>query len=231
MKESLVFGGAEALDFYDIRVNVLRIPEVHIKIQEMQSLVDSLGSLRLSLFDFLQAEDAYFLRHLPLKCALSTAIQLGLYERYLKRFRRPSFLISQRTFKGCSALRVIVGQTSLKEALYEKLPLWDTPFPVMATKEENPGFDIYMWQEEKWAPVTLKQEELTSIYLVVQTLKEKYGVSKYIHVGPGNHLLNRSDETYRMWDIQILDAIEQDPLLNWFWPAVLSKGKTVMPFI
>ena len=60
MKEALVFGGHNALDFSDIRLSVLRIPEVSLRIEAAQKIWDEECRTSFSFHHFLSSEYSTF---------------------------------------------------------------------------------------------------------------------------------------------------------------------------
>src|SRR3954468_7812438 len=93
MRDALVFNGASNLDFQDIRTNVIRIPEVVVRIREAQKIWDSIATTSLDLANFIASEDAVFLGHIKLKSFATAVVQVGLLDRYLKTHALPEYLV------------------------------------------------------------------------------------------------------------------------------------------
>ena len=49
-------------------------------------------------------------------------------------------------------------------------------------------------------------------------LIEKMNVTKFVNIGPANALASSNDETLE--SVTVIDSIEADPILNWFWQGL-----------
>src|SRR6185312_6535748 len=113
MRDALVFNGASNLDFQDIRTNVIRIPEVVMRIREAQQIWDSLATTSLDLANFIASEDSVFLGHIKLKAFATAVVQVGLLDRYLKSNKLPEYVVG--TVNGDSPLLVALGKITFQE--------------------------------------------------------------------------------------------------------------------
>ena len=115
MKEAVVFGGQNSLDFYDVRLSVLRIPEVSLKIEEAQNIWDKSCGTSFSFQHFLSCEDSIFFNNINLKALSLSVVQLGLMDRYERLFRKPQYLVGNT--QNDSALMVASGKVTLSELI------------------------------------------------------------------------------------------------------------------
>lgn len=109
----VVFAGRNGLDFLELRLGVVRIPEVSLRIREAQKILDGLEVERVDLLGSTITEDESFFRNIKIKSLLAAIVQVGLYERFLKSQRAPDILIG--TSNGDSALLVCAGQMTFEE--------------------------------------------------------------------------------------------------------------------
>jgi hypothetical protein len=109
----VVFAGRNGLDFLELRLGAVRIPEVSLRIREAQKILDGLEVERVDLLGSTVTEDEAFFRNIKIKSLLAAIVQVGLYERFLKSQRAPDILIG--TSNGDSALLVCAGQMTFEE--------------------------------------------------------------------------------------------------------------------
>src|SRR5262245_39426408 len=93
MTTAVVFGGLQSLDFQDVRENVVRIPEVRIRIEEAQAIWEAHVNKELGFHQFLCSEDSAFFNNMSLKSLCVAIVQTGLFDRYKKSFKAPEYLL------------------------------------------------------------------------------------------------------------------------------------------
>ncbi len=95
MKNVWLFNGRDELAEYQVRQDLLRIPEVGIYIKQAQKIVDHTAMSELDLFTLLQSEKNPFLVHEPLAHTLLLAVQVGLFERFSRKVGGPDVIMPQ----------------------------------------------------------------------------------------------------------------------------------------
>ena len=133
---ALVFSGLGGLDQADLRMSVVRIPEVMGRIREAQRLIDGLEfegqQSKPDLLNAICASDEQFHRHAKLKSLAVAIVQVGLFDRYLRTQRKPENFVG---IKGLdSAARVAAGLQTFSELVLtspaiESLISGDLAFP------------------------------------------------------------------------------------------------------
>lgn len=108
-----IFAGENGLDFLELRLGVIRIPEVSRRVREAQSIVDSLPVEPIDLFCFLESPDDVFFKNNELKTLLSAIVQVGLFDRYTQTSGMPSALMGK--LQETSALLVCSGQKEFRD--------------------------------------------------------------------------------------------------------------------
>lgn len=228
MEDIIVFGGNNSLDFAEVRFNVLRIPEVSLRIREAQDIWDESSGASFSFQHFLNADDNSFFNNINLKTLTLAVVQLGLYDRYIKNFRPPQMLIGN--VENESAALVVAGKISLREMI-ERSQACCVMRPMAPLHVANdlilkghslPRFQAYREQQGEGAkqpPIYAALfEPLMSLAEVIERAVDCGHVSKIVHVGPG--MLDKSVlQKVEMREIQILESIDLDPMLGWFWSA------------
>jgi hypothetical protein len=232
VSEAVVFQGLNALDFIDIRANVVRIPEVTKRISEAQKSWDASGANSLDLCNFIASEDRVFLGNIRLKSMASAIVQVGLFDRYLRFHQRPNIFVGNTN--GDSAMLVTSGKISFSEMISTSPALKVTrPLVPMSFQEPTPylsGISLTQYGaifESKDVRGEVSREELPVDKIdpsrIVTTLVGDYGVRRFVNFGPGNLLFSNLEGDLRLADIQVLESIDLDPMLSWFWQGLRHR--------
>lgn len=112
-----VFAGRNGLDFLELRLGTVRIPEVSLRIREAQRILDGQEVNRIDLLGAIVADDDSFFRNIKLKSLLSAIVQVGLYDRLLRSQRAPEVLLGAAN--GDSALLVCAGQMTFEQMILQ----------------------------------------------------------------------------------------------------------------
>ena len=228
MRDALVFNGASNLDFQDIRSNVIRIPEVVMRIRQAQAIWDKSAAKPLDLATFIGAEDSAFLSHIRLRSFATAVVQVGLLDRYLKTHELPEFVVGASN--GDSALKVAVGVTSFEEMVLASINGSNVAArPVksasgsgvsMADLPVLAGIQLVehsVYQKSPQGGFSVVQLESRDVERMIVDLIESHDVGRLIMVGPGHSIFGRRLLDLTARDVQILESIELDPMLTWFW--------------
>ncbi len=113
----VVFAGRNGLDFLELRLGTVRIPEVSLRLREAQRILDGLDVERIDLLGAIVTDDESFFRNIKISSLLAAIVQVGLYDRLLKSQRAPEVLIGSSN--GDSALLVCAGQTTFESMVLE----------------------------------------------------------------------------------------------------------------
>ena len=112
-----VFAGRNGLDFLELRLGTVRIPEVSLRIREAQRILDGQEVNRIDLLGAIVADDDSFFRNIKLKSLLSSIVQVGLYDRLLRSQRAPEVLLGAAN--GDAALMVCAGQMTFEQMVLQ----------------------------------------------------------------------------------------------------------------
>lgn len=224
MRDALVFNGASNLDFHDIRTNVIRIPEVVSRIREAQSIWDTVSNIPLDLANFIGSEDEVFLGNIRLKNFASAVVQIGLLDRYLKAHSLPEYVVG--VINGDSPMKVAMGQKSFFDLVSESPSTGNPVIPAVRTLSGPADLPILSGvQIAEYAVFKRNAEgeyeritsEMRDAEKMIMTLIDQQSVQKLIMVGPGTSLAGRKLVELSARDIQLLETIDLDPMLSWFW--------------
>lgn len=128
----VVFAGRNGLDFLELRLGSVRIPEVSLRIREAQRIFDGLDIERIDLLSATTTEDDSFFRNIKIKSLLAAIVQVGLYDRLLKTQRAPDVLVGSSN--GDSALLVCARQMTFEEMIRGSAAL--KTLPSLAPRDE-----------------------------------------------------------------------------------------------
>lgn len=224
MRDALVFNGASNLDFQDIRSNVIRIPEVIQRIRQAQEIWDKQSGFPLDLATFVASEDNVFLGHIRLKSFATAVVQVGLLDRYLRNNKLPEFVVGASN--GDSPLKVATGQISFEEMVATSPSVTN-----LATRSLKPAgagglelpvltgiqlveYATFQKAEEDFRIVPCESRDMEKM---VVELVENHDVERLIMVGPGHSIFGRKMRELTAREVQVLESIDLDPMLTWFW--------------
>lgn len=224
MTTAVVFGGLQSLDFQDVRENVVRIPEVRIRLEEAQAIWERHVNRDLGFHQFLCSEDSAFFNNMSLKSLCVAIVQIGLYDRFKKNFKTPEYLVGDS--RNDSSLMVAAEKLSMADLILRSRAAGVVrPIETAAGRDGLPIlngqsfalYEVYRREMENGAnvynPAGIKEMDLNR---VIRTLYHDQSVRKLVNVGPGNLQLAIPAEDAAN-EMQCLESIDLDPMLSWFW--------------
>jgi hypothetical protein len=225
VRDLIVFNGANNLDFQDFRTNVIRIPEVVIRLREAQEIWDKLSPNPLDLTNFVASEDSVFLGNIRLKSFATAIVQIGLLDRYLKNHSLTEFVVG--TVNGDSPLRVAIGEMTFHEMITSSAaltghstragltPILGGELPILSGMQLA-EYGVYKKDLARGTYQSIAMD-LREVEKLVFSLVEEYEVKKIVMVGPGSNLFGKTTLDLSDRDVQVLESIDLDPMLSWFW--------------
>lgn len=236
ISKAVVFSGRNGLDFNELRMSVLRIPEVTIRIRQAQAVLDTLDCPKVDFFNVISSDDETFFRNIKLKSLAAAVVQIGLFDRYVKNQRRPDFMIGNSN--GDAAMLVCAGLMSFEDmvrgsqAVDTLKPQNVIPLGAPATTElvvqAAPllaGLSLTEFraleavQTETGLTYQATGEGAMDIKKIVATLHAERSVERFINLGPAA-AVRGADYKAISEDIESMDSIELDPMLGWFWASI-----------
>jgi hypothetical protein len=232
MNRALILSEGKGLDFFEFRASVLRIPEVSLKLKEAQLIMDSLGVRQVDLICTLLSENEQFAKRAEVKSLITSVVQIGLFERYLKTNPFPRFMIGQS--EGESALRVCMGTQSLRDLIeasgvisQKSVVQMPAPVvspqgePILATGVKSASFESYRTLDEKGERATVPVEMAASdLWAVTKGLLDEQSIQQFVLIGPGDIDWDNESIKELRDRTQLIDSIDMDPMLGWFWGGV-----------
>ncbi len=273
----VVFAGRNGLDFLELRLGAVRIPEVSLRIREAQRLLDLLEVDRIDLLGATVSEDESFFRNIKVKSLLAAIVQVGLYDRLVKSQRVPDVLIGNSN--GDSALLVCAGQMTFEQMIttsaalqtlqprqtLEPVKTATTPpavsllpsgtygagasafgpggaMPLLPGVHAIQAFDAetsasHLATLPSLAGVSLTEyrafiraedggmvevgQPVMDMKRLIAEVVEHQAVTRFINIGPALALATSEyeiiGEIAGADEVTIIDSIDLDPMLNWFW--------------
>ena len=226
MKSAIVFSSLNRLDSREVRSNIARIPEVCAVLTEAQGAWDTHQSSEFNFHNFLSSENHIFLQSIKLKSLVTAIVQVGLYRRFVKKFPLPQYLLG--SFNDDSALKVCSGEICFEEMIMGSqalsIPKKVSPqnaFPTpLLSGIALIEYSIYYNKAEEGSDYVLYESKSHDIRHMIQNLVDSHGVKRLISIGPGQRMLDGDQQEFLFHGTQVLESIELDPMLSWFWPRV-----------
>ncbi|MGE0527055.1 MAG: hypothetical protein AB7G93_14665 [Bdellovibrionales bacterium] len=220
MRDALVFNGASNLDFQDIRANVIRIPEVIHRIREAQEIWDAVSPAALDLANFVASEDSVFLSHIRLKSFATAVVQVGLLDRYLKSHPMPEYVMG--AINGDAPMKVAMRKQSFFEMVAESPALshgvirarQNSELPILTGVQI---VEYAVFRRDTDGEFLRQATEYREAERMIAEMVEREDVGRLILVGPGNSLFGRKAAELTVRDLEVLESIDLDPMLSWFW--------------
>jgi hypothetical protein len=221
---ALIFNGSSALDFQEIRANVIRIPEVSHSIREAQSIWDAIHPSPFDLLNFITSDDQMFMSNIKLKNFASAVVQVGLLRRYLRSNELPEYIIG--TINGDSPLKVALKQISFVEMVAEsealpkeRLTLISNGGPLLAGVRLE---EYVVYQRTAGDTYKRLEFETRDVKKMIEGLIANQNVSKLVFVGPGTFNSTTTGSA------QIVESIDLDPSLSWFWAGIRQANQAAV---
>lgn len=231
MKDAILFNSLHSLDFQDVRFNVVRIPEVSGRLKQAQNIWDQVGDKSFNFHNLLLSEDSVFLSNIKLKSLVSAVVQVGLFDRYTKANKKPTYLVgvtnSDSAAKVCAGLQTFEDMIKESGALTVSRPT--APLQIASAEPILAGmkladYGVFEKQTETaFAPIVVDGRDLKR---VIHKIVDELEVKKIVNIGPGYNVSKLKDETLAA-DVQWLESIEADPMLSWFWNS-MDRGLLAM---
>jgi hypothetical protein len=220
MFDALVFSTVNALEFSEIRRNVIRIPEVMHRVRDTQTIWDQVCDRTLDLANFIGSDDQGFLGNLRLKNLATAVIQLGLLDRLMKTTELPEWLMGLSN--GDAPLRVASRQETFEELVRgsqalsairpQSLPgLGGLPILAGVSLAE---FSVLKKDETGFRPALEHEMDLRK---AMKTLIDGANAKRIVVVGPGHSHVQMMAREVGGKQIEVIDSVSLDPVLFWFY--------------
>lgn len=221
----LLFAGRRGLDDQGTRHSVLRIPEVSRKLKQAQYLLDQIikSDDHIDLYSFILASDSDFNLQQDLKSLVSSIVQMGLFDRYVKFRNRPQFLIGRSNGNG-SAMTVCADKQSFEDfVLQSEYCLKKQSIPTLHQMETQQlagmcleEYGLYKWDQQLGEYQTIEVESKEAAKIVDQLSLDNL-INQCIHIGPHHEFRNKEFENFGINNVPSMNSIDLDPILNSFW--------------
>jgi hypothetical protein len=224
-KQAVVFAGSNSLDQISVRFNVVRIPEVSIRLREAQSHIEAMGVTDIDLASHITSDDSVFLKFPKLKAVCVAIVQVGLFDRAMKADLKAEFFVGVKA--ADSALNVASGKQTLKQLLAnsgafqaEELSMFTIiPVPMLSTV----GMMMLEVIKKDGTELAVGNSDAKQ---VLHALQSQEGITQFVNIGPVP-LLSLAEQEAVLGSASVEDSIERDPVLGWFWSSVMTRAAAV----
>ncbi len=220
MFDALVFSTVNALEFSEVRRNVIRIPEVITRVREAQTIWDQTTDRNLDLVNFISSDDQVFLGNLRLKNLATAVIHLGLLDRFLKTEELPRWLLGLSN--GDAPIRVASREASFDELVRSSYALNSirpqqilgfSGLPLLSGVSLA-EFTVLNKDENGFKPVIEHEMDLRrALTALIDGAKPK----KVVVLGPGHSHIQHLMKELGGGKIEVGDSVAMDPVLGWFY--------------
>ena len=222
MNSCVVFNGISALDFEELRANAIRIPEVLSRVRQAQKIWGDAGLPSFDFVNFIGSENKVFYANIKFKSLAAAIVQIGLYERYVKKNKEPSILLGTKT--GDSPMMYMAGDVTYPELVLSSQAACSMgqgytmpPSQKLSASVNVSQLSAYQLGDEVTEiileKVSLSQDVLSSL---IRNIIDKHKVKKFINIGPGSNFASLKSQ-FTMEDLLFLESVDCDPMLSWFW--------------
>ncbi|MCB0414267.1 MAG: hypothetical protein KDD50_08035 [Bdellovibrionales bacterium] len=223
MSQALIISEFHFLEFEEIRMNAIRIPEVLFRIREAQELWCRFNVSDLDLQNYLVSGDDQFFANEKLKSLISRIVLKGFYDRLKKSegVVGEYFYDEQLTsFVDCIDDEVLY-RGHIADLMFEikkQGPL--SP----CQRARVPHFVYGQTIDGKLNP----SSEKIALPDLVEWTHDQKGYRQFLLLGP-SLLKEHLKMTFSMREFSFVDSVEIDPMLSWFWGkiAVISQEAAV----
>ena len=231
MTSAVLFKGDNSLDFAEVREQILRVPEVLGRIHEAQAIWDEAGLDPVNFYATMTCDDEGFFASSCLKSLCLAIVQVGLYDRYLRKNQQPEFVVGN--IRNDSPALVAAGIKSFRQLILGSRVAGVEEEEMEAPQEQHglptlrgqslPIFKVYRKLEDGYA-----EEKIESMHMpkVIVRLAEEQGLKRLVSIGPGSADIQPEERVGLLEEVQFFESIDMDPLLAWFWQNVNSAKAT-----
>lgn len=226
MTGAVLFKGDNSLDFAEVRSQVLRVPEVMGRLQEAQGIWDKAGLEPVNFYATMTAENEGFFASSCLKSLCLAIVQVGLYDRYLKKNQQPEFVVGN--VRNDSSALVAAGIKSFRQLILGSIAAGAEAEVEDSKPKEVDGLPTLRGQSLPIFKVYRKleigyvEEPIESMHVpkVIVRLAEEQSLKKLVSIGPGSVEMQLEERIGILEDVQFFESIDMDPMLSWFWQNV-----------
>ena len=222
MSHVIVFNGGNSLEFQELRLNVVRIPDVLARVRMAQRIWNRLEYPVFDLLNFIISSDSQFSKNILYKKFATAIVQVGLYDRLIRTGTEPKFVVG---YKGPeNAIEACLDKQSFYNLVTESpLVRWlqtgSNVYSMSSMQDQDLKFSVYSKKDnQNWSALDLESQELKEI---VRELVDKQGSKKFVIIGPAP-ISQKLKYEFEMENLEFMDSVDMDPMLNWFWRELNS---------
>ncbi|MAF90697.1 MAG: hypothetical protein VX583_02970 [Bdellovibrionota bacterium] len=222
MKSAVLFANTGVLDFLELRTSIVRIPEVIAKLKEAQTFLDRAIKDAPDLIQFITSDDQVFWSRKRIRQIAVGIVQLGLYERYVKRYGEAAHLLASD--KEENPVQVLSGKMRLGEYVINLAMREDDKSKVVSMEDQAllskgismPDFQLFQKDQEGFF-VLVEEGKKQALNDLLMKLRDEKNTKQFVNIGPGQSISGSALNELVDKELNIMESIDLDPMLSWFW--------------
>ena len=222
MKSAVLFANTGVLDFLELRTSIVRIPEVIAKLKEAQTFLDRAIKDAPDLVQFITSDDQVFWSRKRIRQIAVGIVQLGLYERYVKRYGEAAHLLASD--KEENPVQVLSGKMRLGEYVINLAMREDDKSKVVSMEDQAllskgismPDFQLFQKDQEGFF-VLVEEGKKQALNDLLMKLRDEKNTKQFVNIGPGQSISGSALNELVDKELNIMESIDLDPMLSWFW--------------
>ena len=222
MKSAVLFANTGVLDFLELRTSIVRIPEVIAKLKEAQTFLDRAIKDAPDLIQFITSDDQVFWSRKRIRQIAVGIVQLGLYERYVKRYGVAAHLLASD--KEENPVQVLSGKMRLGEYVINLAMREDDKSKVVSMEDQAllskgismPDFQLFQKDQEGFF-VLVEEGKKQALNDLLMKLRDEKNTKQFVNIGPGQSISGSALNELVDKELNIMESIDLDPMLSWFW--------------
>lgn len=222
MKSAVLFANTGVLDFLELRTSIVRIPEVIAKLKEAQTFLDRAIKDAPDLIQFITSDDQVFWSRKRIRQIAVGIVQLGLYERYVKRYGEAAHLLASD--KEENPVQVLSGKMRLGEYVINLAMREDDKAKVVNMEDQAllskgismPDFQLFQRDQEGYF-VLVEEGKKQALNDLLMKLRDEKNTKQFVNIGPGQSISGSALSELVDKELNIMESIDLDPMLSWFW--------------
>lgn len=223
MKSAVLFANTGVLDFLELRTSIVRIPEVIAKLKDAQTFLDRAIKDAPDLIQFITSDDQVFWSRKRIRQIAVGIVQLGLYDRYVKRYGEAAHLLASD--KEENPVQVLSGKMRLGEYVINLAMREDDKKDKVVNMEDQallskgismPDFQLFQRDQEGYF-VLVEEGKKQALNDLLMKLRDEKNTKQFVNIGPGQSISGSALNELVDKELNIMESIDLDPMLSWFW--------------
>ncbi|MEC9283030.1 MAG: hypothetical protein VX642_09970, partial [Bdellovibrionota bacterium] len=191
-------------------------------LKEAQTFLDRAIKDAPDLIQFITSDDQVFWSRKRIRQIAVGIVQLGLYERYVKRYGEAAHLLASD--KEENPVQVLSGKMRLGEYVINLAMREDDKAKVVNMEDQAllskgismPDFQLFQRDQEGYF-VLVEEGKKQALNDLLMKLRDEKNTKQFVNIGPGQSISGSALSELVDKELNIMESIDLDPMLSWFW--------------